>query len=147
MFRIVRWSALLLCGVALALFAAAPGSADDKGKGKGKDKGKKSNIVEVDLSQLPKELAKELKAYLKGGDKKDAKSMDDKKGKGKGDDKGKGEKGKGEKGKGEKGKGEKGKGEKVPATPSFSSKEIERRLDQLGRELDELRALIRGKKK
>lgn len=83
------------------------GKGKGKGKGKGQDKGKDAksdpNIVTVDLSKLPKDLAKELKRYL---DREEAKKK---------------------------------------AEPSSSNtRDLERRLDALARELEALRKDLRS---
>jgi len=75
-----RWflPLLLSAGVCTVLSLSGDGSAQPFGKGKGKGKGKeepdsKSEIVRVDLSKLPPGLARVVKRYAveeKGSDKK-----------------------------------------------------------------------------
>jgi hypothetical protein len=65
---------LLACAVvAVALMAAAANADDedgDKGKGKkGKGKDQRGDIVQVDLSKLPPDLAKALRRYASDGKK------------------------------------------------------------------------------
>jgi hypothetical protein len=170
-----HWFGVGIAVVCLAAFLAVDGFANEEAQGKGKGgKGdQKSGIVEIDLSKLPPDLAKQLQKFA-----------------------GKGEKGKGEKGKGEKGKGEmmakgKGKGEsaktalrlppglakkpvdhpgrvawikahsgagskpaptkKGGAAPKkgedMKSADLDRRIERLLSEIEELRREVRGKKK
>ena len=60
----LSWRSLML-GCAALLFMATPtlrAEEDDKGKGKGK-KDEKPNVIQIDLSKLPPDLAKALQKY------------------------------------------------------------------------------------
>jgi hypothetical protein len=75
--RLVSWRGFWAAAALLALAFVTVGSAaddDDKGKGKGGAgaKGKGSNVVQVDLSKLPPDLAKQLMKYIRGPGKMDA---------------------------------------------------------------------------
>jgi hypothetical protein len=137
------WRALwVLATVSLVCLVGAGQAEEEAPKEKGK--GKKSHIVEVDLNALPKSLAHELKQYLKS----QGQYQDDhkgKKGKGSEEKKGKGgEEKKGKKGHNveeRKGEGKKGKGKKDEDYGRGS--DLERRLERLTRELEELRRELR----
>src|SRR5437870_2877519 len=68
------WRGMYLAACALGLLAAASSFADDDDQGRDKGKGSKGakgqgGVVQVDLSQLPPDLAKELRKYLGKADK------------------------------------------------------------------------------
>jgi hypothetical protein len=136
----------LLALVSFACLIGA-GSADEQGKQE-QGKGKKSFVVQVDLKKLPRDLASEVLKYVEGGE--DIARELEKKGKGK---KGKDKKGDELKGKADKGpkapKGEvayaKGKGKGKKGDQPDRAEELERRLDRLFREIDELRRELRRK--
>jgi hypothetical protein len=133
----------LLALVSFACLIGA-GSADEQGKQE-QGKGKKSFVVQVDLKKLPRDLASEVLKYVEGGE--DIARELEKKGKGK---KGKDKKGDELKDKGPKApKGEvayaKGKGKGKKGDQPDRAEELERRLDRLFREIDELRRELRRK--
>jgi uncharacterized membrane protein YkoI len=61
------WQLVCLLALTAGLLIAIPGSATAQdGGGKGKQKGKMADVVEVDLSKLPPELAQKVRDALKG---------------------------------------------------------------------------------
>jgi hypothetical protein len=126
------WVVAMFCLVCLVGVGQAETTEEAQ---KEKGKGKKSQIVEVDLKALPKDLAKELKKWLKDNPPEtrtteEPKDKKDKKGKkGKGEDK---------KGKGGEAKGKGKKGEDHGRTA-----DLERQLERIAREIEDLRRELR----
>lgn len=61
----MSWRYLMLVCVAL-LMTTTTVRAQGKGKGKDKDNDPKPNVVQIDLNQLPPDLAKQIQAQMKG---------------------------------------------------------------------------------
>jgi hypothetical protein len=134
MMRSTSWRWLWLLTLVGVLGILGSGPAEGQGP-PDKGKGKKSFVVQVDLKKLPRDLAQEVLKYVEGGE--DIAKHLDKKGK-KGDEAKAKKDDKGKKGldyaKG-KGKGKDKKGEEMT--------DLERRLERLAREIEELRKDLR----
>ncbi len=84
---ILSWRRLCLGCAVLALTVMTTARADedgDQGKGK-KGKGKKADVIQIDLSKLPPDLAKALQKYATDSKKPDAAKKGPKAGKKSGD--------------------------------------------------------------
>jgi hypothetical protein len=69
----ISWQGLMLGCVILLLTTATAIRAEDEGdKGKGKGKDDKPNVVQIDLSKLPPDLAKALQKYATDSKKSDS---------------------------------------------------------------------------
>jgi hypothetical protein len=124
------WVVTLLSAVCIVGTGLADADDDEQGGQKGKDKGKGKGpqIVRIDLSQMPKDLAKQVRVYIVDDEPKPEPKKEDKKGKG--DKKGKDDKKGAEKGKGD----------------SKGMARIEERLDALLEEIAALRKDLQKKK-
>ncbi len=100
----VSWKPIWVLALLSIVCLVGAGWADEEseqppggfGKGKGKGKGKKGpEVVKVDLSKMPKELAKQVRDYIVEDETPKTEPKGEPKGKGKVDFKGKGEFGKG----------------------------------------------------
>jgi hypothetical protein len=127
----------LACAVSVSVADDEIGGGQDKGKGKGKGKNK-SEIVQVDLAKMPKDLANQVRDYIipaaSEGDKgQKGQKGDEDSSKGKGKSKGKSD---------EKAKP---KSDEKPQTPDAAK--LEKRIDKIVQQLEDLRLEIQGKKK
>jgi len=120
---------LFTAAAVLSLGLAGPGRAEEKGK---KDEAKKPDVVQIDLSKLPPDLAAQLRRLAEGEKKPD----------GKGQQAGK----KGEDAKGKKTEPRTAQGAKPPMTGTKGDEDLSRRLRKLSDDLRRLADEIDGKK-